>query len=84
MAFITGFGISFVFIPSNSTIQIETSEEMRGRMYGLLSSLIGAVSFLPVILAGGLADLFGVGAVIVGVGVLMIIFSIASWFVIKT
>jgi len=84
LAFITGFGISLVFIPSNSTIQIETSEEMRGRMYGLLSSLIGAVSFLPVILAGGLADLFGVGAVITGVGILMITLSIYCLFLIKS
>lgn len=76
LAFIIGFAISFVFIPSNATIQIETGEEMRGRMYGLLNSLIGAVSFLPVILAGGLADLLGVGAVITGVGVLMIALSV--------
>lgn len=83
MAFITGFGFSFVFIPSNSTIQIETSEEMRGRMYGLLSSLTGAVSFLPVILAGGLADVLGVGAVIAAVGVLMIALSIYYLFLVK-
>src|SRR3989344_1646947 len=83
MAFILGFGISLVFIPSNSTIQIETNEEMRGRMYGLLSSLVGAVSFLPVILAGGLADLFGVGAVITGVGVLMMVISVRYLFLIK-
>lgn len=72
MAFITGFGISLIFIPSNATIQIKTNEDMRGRMYGLLSSLTGAVSFLPVILAGGLADVLGVGVVIMGVGVIMI------------
>jgi len=83
MAFIMGFGISLVFIPSNSTIQIETSQDLRGRMYGLLSSLIGAVSFLPVILAGGLADLLGVGAVIVSVGVLMILLGIYYLFLIK-
>ena len=83
LAFIIGFSMSLVFIPSNATIQIETNEEMRGRMYGLLSSLIGAVSFLPVILAGGLADLLGVGAVITGVGVLMIILSACYLFLIK-
>lgn len=76
LAFIVGFAISLVFIPSNATIQIETHEKMRGRMYGLLSSLVGAVSFLPVILAGGIADLFGVGVVIAGVGVLMAVLSI--------
>ena len=83
MSLIMGFGISLVFIPSNSIIQIETGDEMRGRMYGLLSSLIGAVSFLPVILAGGLADLFGVGAVIVSVGIMMIILSIYYLFLAK-
>lgn len=76
MAFVFGFAMSLIFIPSNATIQIETNEEMRGRMYGLLSSLIGAVSFLPVILAGGLADLLGVGLVIISVGMIMLIIGI--------
>lgn len=83
MAFVMGLGISLVFIPSNSTIQIETNHEMRGRMYGLLSSLIGAVSFLPVILAGGLADLLGVAAVIVSVGIIMIAMGIHYLFLHK-
>ncbi|MDP2649636.1 MAG: MFS transporter [bacterium] len=83
LAVILGFGISLVSIPSNSTIQIETNEKMRGRMYGLLSSLIGAVSFLPVILAGGLADLFGVGVVIAGIGVFMIALGIYYLFLVK-
>ncbi len=83
MAFITGFGISLVSIPSNSTIQMETNEKMRGRMYGLLSALTGAVSFLPVILAGWLADIFGVGAIIADVGIIMIALSACYLFLIK-
>lgn len=83
LAFVVGFAISLVFIPSNATIQIETNEDMRGRMYGLLSSLIGAVSFLPVVLAGGLADLLGVGIVIASVGVFMVFLSIYYLFLTK-
>jgi len=83
LAFIIGFSISLVFIPSNATIQVETNEKMRGRMYGLLSSLIGAVSFLPVVLVGGLADLLGVGFVITGVGILLIFLSMVYLFMIK-
>lgn len=83
MAFITGFGISLVSIPSNSTIQMETNEKMRGRMYGLLSALTGAVSFLPVILAGWLADIFGVGAIITSVGIIMVVLSACYLFLIK-
>ena len=76
LAFIIGFSISLVFIPSNATIQIETGERLRGRIYGFLNALVGAVSFLPVILSGGLADILGVGTVIFGVGILMVILSI--------
>lgn len=73
---IVGASFSLIFIPSNTTIQLETNDAIRGRIFGLLNALIGAVSFLPVILAGGLADLLGVGAVIAGIGILMLILSI--------
>jgi len=79
MAFIIGFAISFVFIPSNTTIQIETNEAMRGRVYGLVNAIIGAVSFLPVIMAGGLADLFGIPRVVIGFGIIMIALGIFFW-----
>ncbi len=76
LAFITGFAISLVFIPLNATIQMESNEAIRGRIYGLLNALIGAVSFLPVVLAGSLADLFGIPVVITGVGLMMLAISI--------
>lgn len=72
-ATVAGFANSLIFIPSNAVLQTETSERMRGRIYGFLNALIGAVSLLPVALAGGIADLLGVGSVITFVGVLMLI-----------
>ena len=80
MAVVIGFAISLVFAPSNTTIQLETDESMRGRMYGFLNALIGAVSFLPVVLAGGLADLLGTVTVLVGFGAMMIILGLFFWF----
>ena len=79
MAVVIGFAISLVFAPSNTTIQIETDESMRGRIYGFLNALIGAVSFLPVVLAGGLADILGTVAVLIGFGVMMILLGIFFW-----
>ena len=76
IAIVMGFAISLVFIPSNTTIQVETEDSMRGRVYGFLNALIGAVSFLPVVLAGGLADLFGVATVITGFGIIMLVIGI--------
>jgi len=79
LAAIIGFSFSFIYIPSNTTLQLETNEGMRGRIFGLLNALIGAVSFLPVVLAGGLADLLGVGVVIISVGILMICLGLAFY-----
>ena len=58
---------------------METSDTLRGRIYGLLSALVGAVSFLPVVIAGGLADVLGVSLVITLVGILVIIVSVAVY-----
>jgi len=79
LAFIVGFAISLIFVPSHATIQMETNDTLRGRIYGLLSALVGAVSFLPVVIAGGLADVLGVGIVITLIGILIIIVSVAIY-----
>src|SRR3989344_1807383 len=76
LSMLVGFAVSLVFISGHATIQVETSENLRGRIYGLLNATSGTVSFLPVVLAGGFADLFGVGTVVAGSGVLMIALSI--------
>ncbi|MEK7534742.1 MAG: MFS transporter [Patescibacteria group bacterium] len=76
LAFIVGLAISFIFVPSNATIQIETNEAMRGRVYGFLNALIGAVSFLPVGAVGGLADVLGVETVITSIGSIMVFVSL--------
>lgn len=76
LSVLVGFAISLIFIPGHATLQTETSERLRGRVYGLLNALTGVVSFLPVVLAGGLADLFGVGTVVSGVGILMLFISV--------
>lgn len=76
LAFFVGLATSFVFVSSNATIQIETGDKIRGRIYGFLNALIGAVSLLPVALAGGFADILGVGTVITSVGIFMLVLSI--------
>ena len=74
LAFILGFGAALIFIPANTILQEETSDEFRGKVYGALSTLVGFSSILPIILAGSLADLIGVRGVltIIGIAVLLI------------
>ncbi len=80
LAFIVGFANSLVFIPSNATLQIETNEKMRGRIYGFLNALTGAVSFIPVIIAGGIADIIGVAGVMTGLGIILVFLSVMFYF----
>lgn len=81
IAFILGLSNSLVFVPANTLLQEETSEEFRGKVYGLLNTFIGALSLLPIIVVGGLADLIGVGAVISGIGVFLFVLGIWRVFV---
>lgn len=69
LAFILGLANSFVFVPANTILQEKTTDEVRGKIYGFLNSIIGAFSLIPIILVGGLSDLIGVGAVITGIGI---------------
>lgn len=77
VAFVMGLANAFIFVPSNTIIQEETSDEFRGKVYGVLNTMVGFFSLLPIILVGGLADLIGVksvitiiGGIVLGVGIL--------------
>lgn len=81
LAFILGLANSLVFVPANTILQEKTSEEFRGKIYGFLSTAIGLLSLLPIVLVGGLADLIGVGSVIIGIGICLIVLSFVLMFV---
>ncbi|KKU91861.1 MAG: Major facilitator superfamily [Microgenomates group bacterium GW2011_GWA1_48_10] len=69
---ILGFCNAFLDIPVNTTIQEKTPEEVRSRVYGVLSTLTGGASILPILLAGALADLFGVRVVMAILGLFLL------------
>jgi len=75
LAFILGIATSLVFVPANTVLQEETSDESRGKVYGVLNSLIGIMSIVPVVIAGSLADLIGIRAVITGMGIVVLIIA---------
>ncbi|HUD05053.1 MAG TPA: MFS transporter [Patescibacteria group bacterium] len=81
LAFLLGFATSFVFVPSNAVLQEETSDEWRGKVYGLLNSLVGVTSIIPVVVVGGLADLIGVKLVITGTGIVVILIALVRIFI---
>lgn len=74
LSVIIGFAFALVFVPSNTIIQEETTDEQRGKVYGSLNTLTGVVSLIPVLGVGILADRMGVVTVItmIGIGVCII------------
>lgn len=74
LSFILGIGIAYINVPAATSMQVDTEDSLRGRMYGLLVSLQSGVSLLPIILAGAFADLFGVSFVlqVIGIGVFLL------------
>lgn len=78
LAFLLGFANAFVFIPANTILQENTTDEIRGKVYGVLNTIVGIFSLFPVLIAGGLSDLIGVSYVIVGLGILLLLFGFSK------
>lgn len=76
LAIIIGFAFALVFVPSNTLIQEETSDEQRGKIYGSLNTLTGIVSLIPVLGVGVLADMLGVVTVLTLIGISVCIIAI--------
>jgi DHA3 family macrolide efflux protein-like MFS transporter len=63
---------SFISVPANTILQGESDDKMRGRIYGVLTSLTGGISILPVIFSGILADVVGVGGTLTTLGLIVL------------
>ncbi|MBI3955794.1 MFS transporter [Candidatus Gottesmanbacteria bacterium] len=71
-----GVANSMLDVPANSMLQKETDEHMRGRVYGILTTAIGGVGIVPVVIGGVLADAIGIGKVIFFLGVVILLYGL--------
>ncbi|MBI5448758.1 MFS transporter [Candidatus Gottesmanbacteria bacterium] len=74
--FLLGVANSFLDVPANSTLQEKATGSMRGRVYGMLTTAVGGVGMIPVVLGGVLADTFGVAKVIFFLGVVVLCYGV--------
>lgn len=74
--FSLGVANALIDVPANTVLQEKAPEEVRGRVYGVLTAFVGGAAILPVILTGLAADLFGVGTVILTMGLLILSYGI--------
>lgn len=75
-----GFFNSFISIPASTILQEDSEGQLRGRVYGVLTSLIGGVSVLPVLFSGILADTVGVGRTLSYIGILVLLIGFYHYY----
>jgi MFS family permease len=78
LAFLAGVCYAFVAVPAQTSLQEELPSDVRGRVFGVLNMLVSLASFVPIIVAGPLADVLSAAAVIVIFAALVMIIGIAS------
>ena len=86
IAVFAGLEYAFVAIPSQTALQEELPAEVRGRIFGILNTLLSLASFAPVIAAQAVADVIyiffpgaGIPVVMAFLGLATLWAGIASW-----
>ena len=78
LAFLAGIAYGIVAISSQTQLQEDIPEAVRGRVFGVLNMLVSVGSFLPIIIVGPISDLVGTTTVILVVATLITLSGIAS------
>jgi MFS family permease len=80
IAFIAGIAYGAVAIPSQTQLQEDLPEDVRGRVFGVLNMLVSVSSFLPIIIVGPISDLVGTATVMLVVAIGVLATGVASVF----
>ncbi len=86
IALAAGIFYAWVAIPSQTQLQEDLPEDVRGRVFGILNMLVSVASFLPIIIVGPISDLIdrvagqqvGTTFVLVAVAIIVLVSGIAS------
>ncbi|MGQ4648405.1 MFS transporter [Lyngbya aestuarii] len=84
MTMLLGAFAAMVGIPMQTTIQAETPEEMRGKVFGLQNNAVNIALSLPLALAGIAETIFGLGYVFCGLAALVIAGGVLTWYISRT
>ncbi|MGH2401558.1 MAG: MFS transporter [Candidatus Limnocylindria bacterium] len=78
IAVFAGLEYAFVAIPSQTALQEELPSEVRGRIFGILNTLLSVASFLPVIAAPAVADVINIPFPGAGIPVVMAVLGLGT------
>jgi predicted MFS family arabinose efflux permease len=79
-----GLFAALVGVPMQTTIQEETPEEMRGKIFGLQNNAINIALSLPLALAGVAETFLGLRIVFIGLAVLVVAGGSFTWYISRT
>jgi len=80
IAVFAGVEYSFVAIPAQTALQEELPSDVRGRIFGILNTLLSLASFAPVILAPVIADVVNIFVPGTGIPIVMgILGALTLW-----
>ncbi len=72
-SFLLGIAMVSILVPSQTVLQQNTPDEDRGKVFSVLGAAMSALTLIPVLLAGILADIFGVTPIFAGIGIIIIL-----------
>ncbi len=78
-AYILGLCAVAIIIPSQTVLQENTNEKMRGKIFAVLAILMNVLSIIPVVLAGIIADIFGPSPIFIFMGGFILIAGLLAY-----
>ncbi len=78
IAFVAGMAYAAVAIPAQTELQEEIPEDVRGRVFGILNTLVSVASFLPIIIVGPVSDTLGTAPVLLAAACLVGLSGVGS------
>jgi MFS family permease len=78
LMFLLGLGYVLIYVPLQTLLQEHTPFNVRGRVFGVLSTLVTLLSALPMLLVTTLVDIFGVRLILLILGGGLIILGILA------
>jgi MFS family permease len=76
-----GIGAAVVGIPMQTTIQSETPEDMRGKVFGLQNNAVNIALSLPLGLAGVAESVWGLSTVLLVLAGLVLVSRLSGWLI---
>ena len=76
VATLMGIGTAFVAIPTQTILHTEIDPKVRGKVFGILFTLLSTASALPVLIAAWGAEILGVAKMIFAIALPVLIFGL--------